>query len=415
MRWRKLSAATALLAVGVVVAACGGDDSGGSKASSSTATKSTIKFGLINPTGSFTSFPDVNGATKAAVRALNARGGLAGHKVELVVCNDKTDDALAAKCARQMVSEGVVAMVGQIGLEDQVTQPILEAAGIPEVLMRATAESTLNSKNVYLVVGGTSLSYAVVGGYFKHKLNLPYNFMISDTPGSLGLQKSLLARFKAAGASPVSQQRVNPQQADFAPVVAAAGKGGAQAVMGILPYQQVELFSRAAASAGSPFKTISVQTLFTPKDADAWGGVDALDKVISVVPLPPLNGPEPGIAVFKKDLAAEEATGDGDAALDKQQVGQGFWAWLTVQALEAAVKQAKTTDVSKAGLKKAMDSAKDLDMMGLIKPWTPSKPGPPGLGRLSNDAYYVVGYKQGEPYLITPEPVSVSDALAGTF
>jgi ABC-type branched-subunit amino acid transport system substrate-binding protein len=244
---------------------------------------------------------------------------------------------------------------------------------------------------------------------------VPYNFMISDTPGSLGLQKSLLARFKAAGASPASVQRVNPQQADFAPIVGAAGKGGAKAVMGILPYQQVQLFSRAATSAGSPYSAISIQSIFTPKDATAFGGVAALDKMISVVAMPPLNGSEPGSAASTKDLKAEEATGDSDAAIDKQQLGQGFAAWLTVQAVERAVQQTKTTDVSKAGVKKALDTAKDLDMMGLIPPWTPSKPGPPGLGRLSNDAYYVVGYKNGEAYLLSPKPVSVNDALAGKF
>jgi hypothetical protein len=54
-------------------------------------------------------------------------------------------------------------------------------------------------------------------------------------------------------------------------------------------------------------------------------------------------------------------------------------------------------------------------MQQVIPPWTPDKPGPTGLGRLSNDAYYVVGYKDGKANLITPKAVTQSDGAAGNF
>lgn len=417
MRWNRLGAAAVVTALCVGVAACGGGDngsSGGSSASSGAATKSTVKVGLITASGSFTASPDIVADIKAGVRALNERGGLAGHKVELDYCNDKSDASLAATCARRMVADKVVAVVGQIGLEDQISQPILEAAAIPEVLSRATAESVLNSKNVFLVVGGTSFSYPVAAGYFAKKLNLPYNFMISDTPGSLGLQKSLLERFKAAGMSPASVQRVNPKQADFSPVVSAATQGGAKAVLGILPYTQTQAFIKAAGSAGNPFQLVSAQAVFGPKDASSFGGVEQLDRTISAVPLPPLNVDLPGVKQFVEEIKAEAADGDGDAAVDKQS-GEGFGAWLSLIGLEAAVKQQKPSDITAASLKTALQNAKDLDLAGLIPPWTPNQQGPAGFGRLSNDHYYLVGYKKGKPYLITPKAISVEDALAGKF
>jgi hypothetical protein len=313
-----------------------------------------------------------------------------------------------------MVNDKVVAMVGAIGLEDQITQPILEAAHIPEILQRATALSVLNSKNVFLVVGGTSLSYSVAAGYFAKKLQQPYDFMISDTPGSIGLQKSLLATLKADGASPAGVQRVAPTQADMAPIVATAQTGGAKDVLGILPYQQIQVFTKAAASAGDPFQYISTNSIFGPNDAPTFGGTAQLDRIISTVALPPLNTKNPGVTQFVSELKAEQAAGDQDAAISAQ-TGQGFGAWLCLYGLEQAVKQQNATDITPAGLTAALDKATNLDMQGLTPPWTPNKPGPTGLGRLSNDSYYVVGYKQGAPYLITPKPVTVTQALAGQF
>jgi branched-chain amino acid transport system substrate-binding protein len=398
------------------IAACGGGDAATSTPgdAAKTATKAPIKIGLINPTGAFVSNPDVNASMQAGVTALNARGGLGGHKVELVICNDKADATLAAKCGRQMVTDKVVAVVGGLGINDQNSQPTIQAAGIPEILPRASAETVLNGPNVFLPTGGTPLSYPIAAGYFAKKLKVPYTFMISDSPNAVGLRKSLMARFKAADASPVGEQKVNPQQADFAPVVAAARKGDAKAVIAVLPFQQVAIFMRSAGSAGAPFDHVSANTIFNPSMAKEFGGVENLDKVVSVTALPPITSDKPGAQQYTTELKAREATGDKDAAI-AAQTGSGFAAWLCLLGLEQAVTQTKTTDITPAGLTKALSTAKDLDLGGLIPPWTPGKAGPEGMSRLSNDAYYIVGYKQGEPYLMQPDPVTVENAMAGNF
>jgi ABC-type branched-subunit amino acid transport system substrate-binding protein len=412
-----LAAVATALALGV--AGCGGSDSGGSStpsgggaAKSGAATGSTVKLGLINPTGAFVSNPDINAGALAAVRALNARGGLAGHKVELDICNDKADATLAAKCARQMVTDKVVAMVAEMGINDQNSEPIIAAAGIPAILQRGSAASVLNGANVYLPVGGTPLAYPVMAGYLSKKLGIPYSFMISDSPNAVPLRKSLLERFKAAGASPVSDQKVNPQQADWAPIVSAAQKGGAKGVIAVLPFQQTALFVQTAASAGSPFQYTAANAIVSsPK---AFGGAANLDHVFSVTAMPPMNADIPGAQQFTKELKAEADAGTDGAGAD-EQTGNGFAAWACVIALEEAIKQTKTTDITPAGIKKAMDSAKLLQLGGVIPPWTPTAPGPAAMSRLSNDAYYIVGYKNGAPYLITPKPVTGDDALAGKF
>src|SRR4051794_6432618 len=88
-----------------------------------------IKVGLIAPVGvpSF-SDPQMVAAARAAVRGANARGGINGQTVQLIYCNDKNDPNLGTACARKMVSEHVVAMIGLNTLSDAMVIPILAKA-----------------------------------------------------------------------------------------------------------------------------------------------------------------------------------------------------------------------------------------------------------------------------------------------
>lgn len=68
---------------------------------------------------------------EAHVAVLNETGGAAGHPIEVVVCNDNFDPNEAASCARQAVSDGVVAIVGPASGYASTALPILEEAQIP--------------------------------------------------------------------------------------------------------------------------------------------------------------------------------------------------------------------------------------------------------------------------------------------
>src|SRR4051812_10857911 len=71
-----------------------------------------LKIGIIAPSRSPAfNLPTSIAAAKAGVRALNARGGLHGHKIDLVYCNDKNDANQAQACARQLVGDKVIAAI----------------------------------------------------------------------------------------------------------------------------------------------------------------------------------------------------------------------------------------------------------------------------------------------------------------
>ncbi|ORT53805.1 ABC transporter substrate-binding protein, partial [Frankia sp. KB5] len=129
LRWLAAAVLGAVLAG--TLAACGGDSDG--EATGTSSAGSTVKLMIIAPVGtSGTNYPEMVAAARAAVRGVNARGGIAGHRVELVHCNEKNDAAVARKCAQQAVDQHVLAVVGEVSGSGGI-MPILENAGIPSI------------------------------------------------------------------------------------------------------------------------------------------------------------------------------------------------------------------------------------------------------------------------------------------
>src|SRR3954466_5422545 len=74
-----------------------------------------IKIFSIVPEGGpagTSNFPEHSVGLKAAVTAINKRGGIKGRQIQLSTCPDKQDQNTAAACARRAVSENPVAVVG---------------------------------------------------------------------------------------------------------------------------------------------------------------------------------------------------------------------------------------------------------------------------------------------------------------
>jgi branched-chain amino acid transport system substrate-binding protein len=102
----------------------------------------TVKIGMIAPlTGSWASEGQEmkrNGELLAA--ELNARGGLLGKQVELVVEDDGGDPRTASLAAQRLTTRGVVAVIGTYGSAvTEATQSIFDEAGIIQIANGSTA------------------------------------------------------------------------------------------------------------------------------------------------------------------------------------------------------------------------------------------------------------------------------------
>ncbi|MEQ5829283.1 ABC transporter substrate-binding protein [Sulfitobacter sp. NFXS29] len=100
-----------------------------------------IKIGaLYNSTGGMSSLdgPSLKGAQLAA-KLVNENGGVLGRQIELLAPDTRTDQQETAKAAQRVLSEGVVAGIGQSDTTFvMAAAPLFQEAGIPFVTSGAT-------------------------------------------------------------------------------------------------------------------------------------------------------------------------------------------------------------------------------------------------------------------------------------
>jgi ABC-type branched-subunit amino acid transport system substrate-binding protein len=135
-------AGLASVALATALAACGSSSSPPShSAAKTTATTNTsalkgapIKVMTMTPvtasTGTSIVSPEVSAAAKATAKWINANGGIQGHPLQVIVCDEQSNPNQDAACARQAVAQHVVAMVGTYSQFDSTIYPILQRAGI---------------------------------------------------------------------------------------------------------------------------------------------------------------------------------------------------------------------------------------------------------------------------------------------
>ena len=100
---------------------------------------------------------------KAYARWVNAHGGLDGHKITVLTCNDRNDSVAAARCAQRAVSEGVVAVLGSYSQYADSFLPPLEGAGIPYIGGYGVTSDEFTSPLSYPVNGGQPTLLAGLG------------------------------------------------------------------------------------------------------------------------------------------------------------------------------------------------------------------------------------------------------------
>jgi branched-chain amino acid transport system substrate-binding protein len=102
----------------------------------------TVKIGLMAPlTGSWASEgQEMKRNVELLAAEQNARGGLLGKQIEVVIEDDGGDPRTAALAAQRLTTKGVVAVIGTYGSAvTEATQAILDEAGLIQVANGSTA------------------------------------------------------------------------------------------------------------------------------------------------------------------------------------------------------------------------------------------------------------------------------------
>ncbi|WP_243639866.1 ABC transporter substrate-binding protein [Streptacidiphilus pinicola] len=138
-------AATALLGGGVT--ACGGD------ASADPASPVTVMtWAPMN--GKAGSEPGMPAMAQAIARYFNDNGGIAGHSVRVITCNEGNSSEGAIACANQATAAKAVAVVGSSSQFGDQFMPLLESAGISYIGGSGASAAEFSSPYSYPVNGG---------------------------------------------------------------------------------------------------------------------------------------------------------------------------------------------------------------------------------------------------------------------
>ncbi|MFF0481204.1 ABC transporter substrate-binding protein [Streptomyces sp. NPDC004435] len=101
-----------------------------------------------------TNMPGMPAMAQTFARWVNSQGGIDGHELRVLTCNEQNTPAGAAACARRAVREGAVAVVGSYSQNGRAFMAPLEAAGIPYIGGYGLTEDEFSSHLSYPVNGG---------------------------------------------------------------------------------------------------------------------------------------------------------------------------------------------------------------------------------------------------------------------
>jgi len=278
---------------------------------------------------------------EAAVRDINAAGGVNGMQIKLVVEDDACDPKQAVTAANKVAGMKVAAVIGHFCSGSSIpASEVYWKAKIVQITPASTnpklTDEAAKKKwtNVNRVCGRDDAQGEVAGKYLAatHK-GKKIAILHDNTPYGKGLADETKKAFNKAGGKETTYEAIKPGEKDYAAVVAKMQAAGVQVIYlgGYAP--ETALIARQAAEKG--YKPIIM-------------GGDALDTddVIKVAG-PASNGmmftqgPDPRLN------PASKAVVDKFKAANQDPEGYTLYTYAAVQVWAQAATQAKSTEMVK--------------------------------------------------------------------
>jgi branched-chain amino acid transport system substrate-binding protein len=157
-----------------------------------------VKIGAIyNLEGSQSplDLPSAKGAMLAA-KEINALGGIDGRKIELILCDGKSDPAKVRECAVGLLEENVSAMMGLSDTDMVIAAvPAVAEAGIPFVTSGATSPRLAEEyEGLFLACFGDNVQAAAGAEYAYNEMDLKTCSLLVD--GDMEYARLLAGYFK---------------------------------------------------------------------------------------------------------------------------------------------------------------------------------------------------------------------------
>jgi ABC-type branched-subunit amino acid transport system substrate-binding protein len=320
---------------------------------------------------------------QGAVVEINNDGGLGGHELKLVTCNDSADPNKAADCARQAVDDGVAALVGGFTANGDAIMPILEQAGIPWFGPPGISSGELSSADSYPITSGV-LGLAGLGQMAAQDGCGSVASVNYDLPSAGQIAQLVDLALTNQGHDPSTLVKVPPTTTDFSTIAQETSDYDC-AVVGTPPQPFLGI-AAAGAQLGSKTKYYLVPGGLSDLVAKNGGAAVEGTKTLSNFP----DNDDPMWDEAKKyvgDLADEE--NGGWSTLYFQNT------WVAFRTFLSLVKN--NDDFSPAGIKATLDATTQVDTDGFAPPFSFAEDFPaPGLNRVFNYSELTFEIKDGK-------------------
>jgi ABC-type branched-subunit amino acid transport system substrate-binding protein len=368
-----------------------------------------IQLGLITDVGTAVNNADEVTAARAAVRGVNKRGGINGHQVQLDFCNGGLNPNQDESCVRQMINDHVMAMVGNETVTyEESGDKLFQAAGIANVAPVAYSYD-YQDPNSYLLSPGEVFLNAAQDYASVHYGGPRVGMVIVDIPTTVPYVAAHKKLIPALGGRYVGETLTPETTTDYAAPSAALEANKPDVIdTDSTEAADMEIFKDMSALGFTGKEVLAADALTLP---DLQGmGPQASGRELVVSAFPPISAASqfPGMEQYKEDMAAELATGDKDAAsyatYNRDVALEGYFGVIAVQQIADA---AHATDA--AAFKTAINSAKDVNLGGVIPPWTPNTSVSKSVPRASDQAEYISEWVNGGLKLLTTKPLLVAN------
>ncbi|WP_408898489.1 ABC transporter substrate-binding protein [Nocardioides sp. R1-1] len=320
---------------------------------------------------------------EGAMVAINNAGGIDGHELQVVTCNEGADPNKAAACARQAVDEGVSAVVGGFSANGDTLVPILEKAGIPWIAPPVISAAELSSAYSYPIVPGVIAQAGLGARAAEDGCDSVANVMY-DTPATEAVERLGDVGLASQGHAPGTIIKVPPTTTDFSSIAQEISEHDC-AIMSI-PSGPLAGVAAAGASLGSETKYYAFPGTLTDSAIAQAGG--ALDSAITLSPFPPAG-----------DDVWDDARKAVGPMTDEENGGWSYMSyqstWVGYQLLATVLEGSE--DVSAAGVKAAFDAASAVDGKDFTPDLDFTREFPaPGLNRVFNHQVVFHAIEDGE-------------------
>jgi ABC-type branched-subunit amino acid transport system substrate-binding protein len=298
----------------------------------------------------------------AAAGVLNAKGGLDGHKLVIMRCQDSFNENLAAECAQKAVADKLAIGVSANDQFGAVIDPIFLQAGLADVGNDFLSAPDAALKNMFPIDPTAAGAAGAMVPLYKsgvHPLAIVAAGSGPATVQFIGLSNTLLQI--GTGAS-LAGQIQPPVTATDLSTYAAQATQFAGAWLAMVDTQSVAFVRAYEAAGGKPGNLVCIATACDPNFIAALGS--AAEGIHLGLTAVPVTANTPAVKAFVTAMKKYQPKGVLNNATE-----QG---WTAMHMVADALKNAKT--VSKASLLKGMSHLNHADVGGLYPPYTTTVP-----------------------------------------